>query len=360
MLKIKFLVTLAAITLLMTGASTVFGQSEHDGLSLGPSTRPFGSNDNHFNENELYEYDAQLWAPYDVTRMDGTTEIHQGFYSRVGIAYMSISGPDAVPGRDPRLYESVTGWNTAWDLELGYNTEGGKGWSATWLSAEGSHFLRDSEYRNRQFFGGFQNPAILRTTFDDFALNRQFRQRLSNGGYIEPYFGLRYLALIDETNEDQRPPLPGPARRFSQETNNSMAGGHLGTKYFRTYGRFTTGWSVGMGMFYNDQTYSATSINAPAPESNEPAFTITNRDSDFVPVLDLGIDINYFLTRDISIRAGAELRWAWQGVARVDTTNMLINPNSNFNVLAPAVFPSTVNSEDLVAAGFTLGIDWRR
>ena len=358
MLKIKFLVTFAAIMLLFSGGTHVSAQSNQEGLSLGPSTRPFGSNDDHFNDEELYEYDAQLWAPYDVTRVDGQSETQQGFYSRLGVAYISLSGPDAVPGMDPRNYETISGFNTARDFEFGYNTEGSKGWSLQWLDAEGSHYLRDGEFTNRQVFGGFTQPAILRTSFDDLSLNRQFRQRLSNGGYVEPFLGLRYLSLIDETNEDRIAPVVIP-NRFSQKTSNTLIGGHLGTRYFRNYGRFRLGSDIGMGVFYNNQNYSATSINAAAPGSNEPAQTLTNRGNDFVPIFDLGLSINYSITRDVSFRVGAELHWAWQGLARADTANMLVNGYSAFNTNGAPV-PAAINTEDFIAAGFTVGIDWRR
>lgn len=346
MLKIKFLVTFAAIMLLLSGGTMVSAQTDQEGLSLGPSARPFGSNNDHLNDEELYEYDAQLWAPYDVTRMDGLPETQEGFYSRLGFAYISLSGPDAVPGADPRNYETVSGFNSAIDLEIGYNAEGGKGWSLQWLDTEGSHYLRDQAFTNNQFFGGFANPTVLRTSYDDLSINRQFRQRLTNGAFIEPFVGFRYVAVVDETNEDVA------LTRFSQNVHNTMAGGHLGSKYFRDYGRIRIGTDIGIGMFYNSQTYEASNITAGI---NTGAFT--NTGNDFVPLLDLGTSINYSVTRDISLRAGAELHWAWQGVARVDTARLTANPYANASGLP---VPAVVNTEDFVAAGFTFGIDWRR
>ena len=370
MLKIKFLVTLAAIMLLLTG-NRVSAQTNKEGLSLGPSARPFASNDDHFHESELFEYDAQLWAPYDVTRVDGTTEVHSGFYTEIGVAYLSMNGPGPVPGEDPRLFESVSGWGTGIILEGGYSSEKGAGWAVNWTSLEHNHFLHDSEYRFTSAFGGWQQPIALRTSFDNVSVNRQFRQRLSNGGYVEPFVGFRYIGVQDETNQDWTFPdpilLPRVQRRFSQRTNNTMAGGHLGTRYFRTYGRYKVGSNIGVGAFYNNVTYSATSLTGNTPDG-EPAFTFTNRSNDFVPVVDFGAEISYLITRDISIRAGAQLQWLWQGVARADTRPLDSNPYSLFGpdtIDLPFVpdisrIPSSVNTEDLIVAGFSFGIDWNR
>lgn len=350
MLKRNILKTFATILILMSGVS-VSAQTIQEGLSMGPSARPFGSTDDTIIDDELLEYDAQLWAPYDITRMNGEPERHSGFYSELGFAYTSLSGPSATPGVDPRGFEAVNNWSWARDFEFGYTTDKGSGWSLGWLDLEGSVYLRDSEFVFDNNFGGFRNPTLLRTSFDRVSLKRQFRQALSTGGWVEPYVGLEYMSLNDFTNEDRG------IVRFSQRARNNALGGTLGTKYYRQYGRFTTGGSIGLAAFYNDQAYSATTIVGAAPFGF--GNTFTNQDNDFVPVLDLGASVRYSMTRDISIRAGVELNYAWQGVARVDTRTQALNPYfSPAGGLAGV--PRTVNDEDLIAAGFSFGIDWRR
>lgn len=350
MLKRIFLVTFASILLLFSGVN-VFAQTLQEGLSHGPSTRPFGSTDDTIIDDELISYDAQLWAPYDITRLNGEPERHSGFYSELGFAYTSLSGPAAVPGADPRDFEAINNWSWARDFEVGYVTEGGTGWSLSWLDLEGTVFLRDSEFVFDDVSGGFANPSVLRTTFDRVAARRQFRQSLSTGGWIEPYIGLEYLSLNDFQHEDR-------IGRFSQRTRNNAFGGSVGSKYFRQYGRFTVGGDVGIGAFYNDQTYAATTILAIAPGGF--GTTFTNRDNDFIPLVDFGVSIRYAITRDISLRAGAEISYAWQGIARVDTRSVVNNPYFSATGGTLPTTPQIVNDEDLVAAGFSFGIDWRR
>jgi hypothetical protein len=132
----------------------------------------------------------------------------------------------------------------------------------------------------------------------------------------------------------------------------------LGTKYYRQYGRWTTGGALGIGAYYNDQAYSATTILAGAP--NGIGTTFTNQDNDFVPMVDLGAQISYAVTRDISLRAGVQLNYAWQGIARVDTRAQEINPYFTATGALTAVTPRIVNDEDLIATGFSFGVDWRR
>ena len=365
MLKIKFLVTLAAITLLLTG-NPVSAQTTQEGLSLGPSTRPFASNDGIFQGSELYEYDAQLWAPYDVTSVDGKTKVKSGFYTQTGAAYLSMNGPGPVPGADPRTFESVNGWGTGILLEAGYVSEKGAGWSANYLGLEHSHYLADSEFKFTQVYGGWQQPMALRSTYNNVSVNRQFRQSLSNGGYVEPYVGVRYQGFFDETNQDLTTPapiiVPQFQQRFSQKTRNNMTGAQMGTRYFRNYGRYRVGSSIGVAAMYNDITYSASSLEGNAPLAPGPFQTLTNRANSFVPIFDLGAEISYQITRDISMRFGAELHWSWEGVARVDTRTIFDNPYSGFaaNIPPSQVGPTTITTQDVLVAGFSFGIDWNR
>jgi hypothetical protein len=379
MSKLRFYFTLAAIALGV--CSGLKAQDVEDGLSLGPSARPFTDAESGLIDTEFYEYDAQLWAPYERCTMDGCSErLCTGYYAELGFAYLAMSGPSPVPGADPRLFEDVSNWNWARDWELGYMSTKGSGWGVEWLDLEGTAYLRDSEFSG--VGGGWEQPIALRSTFDNVGVVRQFRQQLSNGGVIEPYIGFRFISMIDQTNEDWNiaDPIPSTApttqRRFSQKSRNSMAGGYVGTRYSRTYGRMTLGSNLGVGAAYNNQVYSATSItgNFVFPSVNadgEPAFTVTNRGNEMVPVMDLGLQLSYHLTRDITFRAGAKLHWAWEGVARADTRGLDTNPYSFFNGLGQAADPLTapptlddvpdrIFSEDLFVGGLAFGIDWNR
>ena len=345
MLKFKFLVTFAALMLLITGVSTVTAQT--DALSMGPNTRPFDSGEGETFDSDLYEYDAQLWAPYDVTEMSRDVLPSSGYYAQLGFSYLNISGGGEVDGADPRNFESPSSWNWGRDFEVGYMTSKESGWSLNWLDLQGNNYLYDSAGN----FGnstGFGQSGLLKTQFDSVSLNKQFRQSLSTGGYIEPFIGMRYMSLIDNTVHD-RPLL---TRRFAQNVNNSMIGAHVGSKYFRNYGRVKLGASFGMGALYNDQNYEASTGIALGPQAS-----LNNNENDFVPVADFGLTANYNLTRDISFRVGAKLHYLWEGVARADTRQDVLNPNSGLTGLP---LPSSIESGDLVVGGFSFGIDWRR
>ncbi len=352
MLKCKFLVTFAALSLLF--ASAVSAQTLQEGLSGGPSARPFGTSDDTIIDDEFFEYDARLWTPYDITSLDGAVEPQSGFYAELGFTYLSISGPEAVAGADPRLFENADQWTWGRNLEVGYRQNRDTGWSFQWQDLEGSTFLFDSEFVFSEAFGGLSNPAVLRTAYDRLSINREFRQTLSNGGYVEPFIGIEYISLRDFANQDILPPVLIPAARFSQKATNSAIGGRLGTSYTRNYGRYSLGANLAAGAYYNQQNFSSTVLGPVG--TTAPGLTLTNRDNDFAPLLDLGGTIRINLTRDISLRGGAQLTYIWQGVTRADTRTALANP-----VFAGlAGFPTSIEDQDFIAAGFNFGIDWRR
>ncbi len=350
MSKRKFLFTLAVITLMIAGTNRVMAQSNQDGLSLGPSARPFDETESAFIDTDYFEYDAQLWAPWDVTSLDGFQRFQSGFYAELGFAYYSVGRPKAIPGQDPRQFNTGSDYHWARDCEAGwYHSTKDHGWAINWFDLEGITFVNGSNIV-------IPNPMLLRTRIDQVQVNRQFRQRLSNGGWIEPYFGARYYGLNDETNEDGSL-TPITAYRFEQKVKNSAFGGHVGTRYFRNYRRFRFSSDIAVGALYNNQNYFTSTFLQNVVTTAITNFEGTNQDNDVVPVLDLKVDFTFFLTRDISLRGGAGLQYIWQGIARADIRNPFINPNSGFSGLP---FPRTVNSEDLVAAGFSFGIDWKR
>lgn len=338
MLKNKFLFTFTALTLFMASSAPLTAQSVQDGLSLGPSARPYGVTESSLVDTDYYEYDAQLWAPYDVTSMDGAQRLQTGFYAELGFAYLSISRPGAVAGADPRGFNTGNDFMWARELELGYMSGNDAGWGVHWLDLEGLVFVNGEDIN-------VSNPMALTTTFDNIEINRQFRQRLSNGGWMEPYIGMRYTHINDKTFEDFG------TVRFAQRVNNSALGGQVGTRYFHQYGRYRVGSDLSLGALYNSQSYHAYTVTTGA---NATGGGVSNEDNDIVPALDLGLRLDYSVTRDITIRGGVGLQYMWEGIARADTRSRLTNPNS----VGPV--PRVVNSDDFVAAGFSFGVDWKR
>ena len=341
MSKRKFLLILAAIAFVASGTHVASAQSFDDGMSLGPSARPFGDENALLPDADYFEYDAQLWAPYDVTSMDGRPRLNQGFYAELGFSYLSISRPGAVPGADPRNFRSGSDFHWARDLELGYMNSKDAGWAFGWVDAEGLVFLNGEDRV-------VVNPMTLRTTFDDLELNRQFRQVLSSGAWVEPYIGFRYINITDRTIQDNSIAL---GSRFGQKVNNSALGGQVGARFFRDYGRFRLGTDVSLAALYNNEQYVSYFVgNGTILGASE----FTNEDNSVAPTLDLEVKLNYALTRDISLRGGVGLTYIWDNVARADTRTALLNPNA----LGP--IPSGVNDSDFIAAGFSFGLDWRR
>jgi hypothetical protein len=355
MLNRKFLFSFAALTLMLARASTVLGQSFEDGLSLGPSARPFGATESALVDTDYYEYDARLWAPYDVTSLDGERRWQSGFYAELGFAYFSLTRPEAVGGEDPRGFNTGSDYSWGRDLELGFMSTQDAGWAIGWLDMEGSVYVNGSFPINGVGIT-IPDPMLLRTTYDKVELNRQFRQALSNGGYIEPYVGVRYVGLNDNSIEDTNPTATTDLR-FRQQVSNSAFGPQVGARYFRYHGRFRVGTEAAMGALYNNQRYFSGSYLLNNPTATFTVLEFTNSDDDVLPVLDLGLRVDYWITRDVSLRAGAGLQYMWHGVARADIRTASLNPQS---ITGPGAIPSVVNSEDFVAAGVTFGIDWKR
>ena len=338
MLKNKFLFTFTALTLFMASSVPLTAQSIEDGLSLGPSARPYGVTESSLVDTDYYEYDAQLWAPYDVTSMDGSTRLQSGFYAELDYTYMSFSRPGAVAGADPRNFNTGSDFFWGTDIELGYMSTKDSGWGLNWDNAGGLVFVNGEDIETR-------NPMGLTTNYNSVGINRQFRQRLSNGGWVEPYIGMKYINLNDRTIED----FPGPQIRFRQDVDNSALGGLLGTRYFRQYGRYRVGSDISLGALYNDAKYRSQVLLIGVPVA-----TNTNKDNNVVPALNFGMQLSYLLTRDVSLRGGVQLEYMWEGIARADIRTLANNPNGN------PQGPIGVNTEDFVAAGFSFGIDWKR
>ena len=359
MSKTKFLLTFAAVTLLIAGTDRVSAQSLNDGLALGPSARPFEVTESAIIDTDYYEYDAQLWAPYDITSPDGRQYWQTGFYFELDYSYISLTRPKPVPGADPRSFDVGEDFHWARTMEFGWYSTNNDGWAASWLDFEGITYVNGSNPVVR-------NPMLLRTKYDQVMLNRQFRQRLSSGGWIEPYAGFRYFTLNDQTTQDGTPLVGFPrAFRFFQKVTNSALGGHVGTRYFRQFERLTWSGNIALGAMYNTQDYFSSSWQqgtAVIPNAN---VEISNTDSTVLPVLDLGLRLDIALTRDVSFRVGTTLQYMWQGMARADIRTAGSNPNYRFipgTAIQKAVpAPASIQSEDeMVAAGFVFGLNWKR
>lgn len=343
MLKRRFLFTIAGMMLTLACAAPVAAQTFEEGYSLGPSARPF--EDSEPFDSEYYEYDAQLWAPYDVTQMSGCPKFQNGFYAELGFVYWSMQTGDAVPSEDPQTFYTQDDMKWGRDLNVGYMSSKDEGWGLGWTSVGGMIFVSGEDIFIR-------NTMILDMSMDNVKINRQFRQRLSNGGWIEPYFGLNYFGFSDRTVWDDQ---GASGARFTQTVSNQGLGGHIGSAYYRDYGKFKVGGSAQVGMLYNDQSYHSTVFGGPFSIN---ALQNTLGGSDVVPTLDLGLSLSYKFTRDLAIRGGFDLIYMWDGIVRANIQNPSVNPNAP--TFSGRPFPQSLSPEDLVMAGFNFGVDWKR
>jgi hypothetical protein len=196
---------------------------------------------------------------------------------------------------------------------------------------------------------------MVRTNLDTFEINRSFRQALDHCDFLEPYIGVRYLSLNDDSIQDVN--LGASTDRFKQKVTNSAIGGQIGGRYFRHRGRWRFSVDSALAACYNSQSYFSTDLTfANATGGLTAIAETTNEGQEFVPQVDVAMDIAYSVSRDFSVRVGAALLYSWTGIARADTRDATINPNS---VLFPPV-PSDIFSEDFIAAGVTFGVDWKR
>jgi hypothetical protein len=346
----KFVNKLILIVALLAASSPSFAQNLNGPMTGGPTARPFPASNGYVNP-DLLDYDLQVFSPFEITSLDNYVEPHTGLFFTYDRTYLSTSRPGQVGTFDSAF---PTGNDFTWGnrYELGYMGENESGFNIKWLGQEGGFFSAGRDPGNSV-------PFLTRTGIDTVAINRAFRQQLKSGGYIEPYAGVRYFGLTDDTIEDTTFTVGTTviSNRFIQEVNNSTVGGHVGTRYVNRYGRFTNSVDLAVGAGYNSQRYFASDIQF----SNDNGTTnigvgeATTEDNSFTPIIDMSAFSSYNVSRDISVRGGVHLLYCWDGVARANTLTSALNPNS-----LPTGPLGPILTQDLVAVGFSFGLDFRR
>ncbi len=314
---------------------------EHRPLETPSSSRPFAS-------PGVFDYDAQVFAPFEFTN-DEEKDPNTGFFLTFDKTYTSVSRSGS-EGTNSSAQSSGNHYLWGTRFEGGWINDSDDGWLLGYQNSEGVFFTNGQDVN-------VANPALVENRFATFEINRVFRQQLSRGGYFEPYIGAQYLNFNDKTIQDLPATvnLVNGANRFRQEVDNNAFGIHAGARFNKRSGRwrFTTDGAI--AATYNQQSFFATDIftSAAATTVNE-----TNAsEQSFVPVLDLQFEAAYNISRDISLRAGVQALWAFEGVARANTLPDSLNPNST---LGPGGPGGGLNSQDYIAAGFIFGIEWKR
>jgi len=71
-------------------------------------------------------------------------------------------------------------------------TEENHGWSLGFQNSEGIFFTSGQDV-------SVANPQLVTNRFATVELNKVFRQQMKSGGYFEPYIGVKYINVNDET-----------------------------------------------------------------------------------------------------------------------------------------------------------------
>ena len=344
----KFLAVQATVVTLLFGATSVNAQTHIPSPRYQPADAQRPENTPPFAEPGVFNYDAQMFAPFELSDYD-SQDAPTGFFFTMDRLYISVSRPD---NQGINNAAAPTGNDFHWGnrFEFGFMTEEDKGWGIQYSKVEGSFFSAGQDIL-------VPNPFLTTTNVSHVELNRIFRQALKNGGTFEPYAGVRYMGISDKTLEDTQVQV-GTAtlfNRFKQDVTNSALGAHVGARYARSMGRWKVSADSALATMYNTQRYLASDIGELS--GTQTILESTRESSDFVPALDAQLDIAYNFTRDVSFRTGVQMLYAWDGVARANTLTTAINPVSTLSA-GPA--PIEVEDESFLAIGFTFGIEWKR
>ena len=296
----------------------------------------------------VFDWDAQMWAPLEFTNGKQKAP-NSGFYFGLDKTYTSVTKATNI-GEDANTIQtgSTYIWGTKYDF--GWFSDDDEGWGFTYQTSNGIYYSAGQDVL-------VANPMLVDMNVSTFELNRIFRQELSQGGYFEPHFGARFMHVGDNTIEDTRQTVGGTVvgNRFKQNTTNDAFGFQAGGRYNVRRGKWRTTWDGALATLYNQQRYFATDISNAA---NVQAISETYQsDQSFVPVLDGQYELAFNVSRDISINAGVQVVYTWNGIARANTNTTNLNPNSVFGAGGgPTGFFDSYH----LSAGFIYGVEWRR
>ncbi len=233
---------------------------------------------------------------------------------------------------------------------MGWFSDDDDGWGITYQNAQGNFFTAGQDV-------SVANPMLVNMDVSTVEINRMFRQSLSQGGYFEPYIGIRYMHIGDNTLEDTLQTVNGTqvGNRFKQNTTNNAFGFQAGGKYNQRRGRWRMTGDGALATTYNQQRYFATDIsNAATVQGISESYA---SDQAFVPILDGQFEVAYNVSRDISLRTGVQVVYAWNGIARANTETTNLNPNSVFGAGGA---PTGLFDDSHLSAGFLFGVEWKR
>ena len=308
------------------------------------------------------EYDMQPFAPLDISEFDEEVPF-SGFYASYQRTYLSVSRPNPYGSVNRNLFPTGSDFQSGNRFNVGSMSKAGVGWDVSYLKTSGSFFSDGSSE-------GVDLPMWTTTEIHDLKINRVFRQPLSRGGFISPYFGVGYTYLNDDSIQaanvnfldplDPLNPIQGLSN-WKQDASNSIVGGQVGVKLNSQRGRYRWASDVNLSVGYNSQAYK---VNEDEFVSGDDVFPdgfrgntfSTRSSSSFTPVLNASLDMSYTVTRDISVKLGGQISYIWNGVNRLNTLGINDNPNSTAGPVGSLAF----DQQAMTVAGFTAGVEWRR
>ena len=341
------LVSLIAFSLLTVGLSA---QTQVPGPRYRPTQEEAGGDP--LIQPGVFDWDAQMFAPLDLSDISDR-KANTGFFALYDRIYMSVGRSNPIGATAPAQHPRGNDYMWGNRYHAGFITEEGKGIQLEYMNLKGSFFSAGID-------GTVPDPFVTETALDVFELNRIFRERLSNGGYLEPYFGIRYTGVTDKTIEDTIFTVAGTAipNRFLQRATNSGIGGQIGARYLMDRGRWTVRTDTSVSASYNTQRYLASDIQQIPGQTFPNIFESTIEANSFAPAVDLQLEFAYRLSRDFSIRTSFQMLYIWEGINRANTATTGFNPNSVLGAgLGGQVGPA---SQRFTAAGFGFGLEWRR
>jgi hypothetical protein len=344
------------------------------------------------------ESDFQFFAPADVDTYGGGPAPKTGWFADYDRVYMNVSRPD----NSYTLSNTMGDFTWGNRFEIGYVDDDQKGWVVTGWHIDGpnrnvdvlqerlNRFVADAYPQDTPIFPLQDNNNPLTGSRDyelqnsvnvadmtGVELNRTWQlDQLHYGARLTPMVGLRYLKFIDFFQRDSYmmydgdgfPIPPGTVvttdvmdsavteelTRLEAGVVNEMLGGQIGIHWDKDYRRWNFSGDFKALAFQNFQNwnnvqktymtyYGGTTIpdqDAIPIATNETQIGSASSNAEFVFGMELRFDAAYRLTRDISLRAGAEFLDLGKGIGRgIDTRD---------------------NSQDVIMFGFSTGITWNR
>jgi hypothetical protein len=183
----------AAVALVVGLSASAWGQ-EGPSARFSPQSNEYPGNTRPLAEPGIFDYDGQMFAPVEFNNFEDRAP-NTGFYFTVDRIYNSISRGGSRPdnGAGP-TNATPTGSDWQWGnrYNAGWMTDADSGWEAIYEYSSGSFFSAGSDVL-------VGNPMMVTTRYSNVEVNRTFRQHIKQGGYFEPYVGMRYLGLNDNT-----------------------------------------------------------------------------------------------------------------------------------------------------------------